>query len=523
VAFRFKRKAHTKENSSVRQLLLTTSTGLSDAEVGSTYSTRVEATGGVLPYVSFAVIGTLPSGLSMTSSGEFSGTPSTTVISTFSVEVRDAVGSTARESYRLQVNSSGASGPLELSIQNSTGAPQGVVNSSYSLQFNSTGGIAPYSSFALVGGVLPAGLSLGSGGLLSGTPSTTGVSTFTVQVKDNVGSTARQSFRLNVLSSAAASDSNALGYFNSLVTHPNFFRGFPLNDQSSLNTYNVPVTDPEKLAIPATDVFTYIWPTDSYSDPQEACKMRIVPNSTLRNSDGACAQLRFPCATSTGSLFITWDSWYGSEWRENSGACGTFKAFQLSDGESTNLVHIYLEPHTLQQLANGTSNAAMVDIRGYGMATSSASASFVPGLTNQGSYRPTGQGALSPQTYGIKPQTWTRSWLEVNLLHPSSLFTEWNAISSRALSTGLLYRRVSLWMADEVSDPQRVYYRVPWRVRHPFLTKFWLEFDNSNLPSSNGSPTGLAGELTAYFKGVLMLHDATIDESDTSIFKKPVG
>lgn len=521
MAFRFKRRAYTHTNSSIRTLVMTGSTGLSDATVGHAYAGTFTADGGVPPYQAFTAIGVVPAGLTLSTSGDLSGTPSTTVVSTFSVEVRDAVGSTARASYRLQVISSGASAPPALSIQNSTNAPQGVVNSAYSLQINSTGGVPPYGVFTLVSGSLSPGLSMTASGAITGTPSTTGASTFTVQATDAAGSTVSQSFRLNVVSSAAASDTSGQAYFNNLRTHPNFYRGFPLNSQSSIDSFIEGAVPSSKSNIDSTSVWTYIWPNDGYVDAQDACKLRIVPNSTLSKSDGAGAQLRFPIGLTSGSIFVTWDFYYGAEWHANAGNVGTFKAFQVSDGTSSGDTKIYCECRVGHNNADGTTNVAVVDLRGYGMSTQAANANFVPGLIAQGSYTPTGQGALAPQTYPLKPAIWTRYWLEMNLLHPSSQFTEWNSISSQALSTGQVYRRVSLWVADEVTDPQRVFYRVPWRVRNPWIAKFWFEFDTSTVPSSNGSPTGLTGELTGYGRHVLMLKDATISESDTAVFQRP--
>lgn len=67
----------------------------------------------------------------------------------------------------------------------------------YSTQLVSTGGTAPYS-YALTAGSLPDGLTLGTSGLISGSPTTAGTSNFTVQITDANGLTALKTFALTV-------------------------------------------------------------------------------------------------------------------------------------------------------------------------------------------------------------------------------------------------------------------------------------------------------------------------------------
>ncbi|HLH07365.1 MAG TPA: DUF4082 domain-containing protein [Terriglobales bacterium] len=62
--------------------------------------------------------------------------------------------------------------------------PTGIVNGSYSTTLSASGGVPPYS-WTLVSGTLPSGLTLSSGGILSGTPTVAGTFSFTVQVADS--------------------------------------------------------------------------------------------------------------------------------------------------------------------------------------------------------------------------------------------------------------------------------------------------------------------------------------------------
>ena len=68
--------------------------------------------------------------------------------------------------------------------------PAGAVDTAYSQTLTATGGTTPYS-WSVSSGTLPAGLSLSALGVLSGTPTATGTSIFTVRVagSDNASST----------------------------------------------------------------------------------------------------------------------------------------------------------------------------------------------------------------------------------------------------------------------------------------------------------------------------------------------
>lgn len=64
-----------------------------------------------------------------------------------------------------------------------TTLPDGVEGVAYSQAITAVGGTAPYS-FSVTAGALPPGVSLSSAGVLSGTPTTSGVSAFTVRATD---------------------------------------------------------------------------------------------------------------------------------------------------------------------------------------------------------------------------------------------------------------------------------------------------------------------------------------------------
>ena len=89
-------------------------------------------------------------------------------------------------------------GPLQITT---TGLPQAFQGEPYTASFTASGGTAPYS-WSLTGGKLPPGITLGTGGSLSGTPTKVGTFNFTVQVTDAASKTANGNFGITVSSSS---------------------------------------------------------------------------------------------------------------------------------------------------------------------------------------------------------------------------------------------------------------------------------------------------------------------------------
>src|SRR5215813_13973284 len=128
------------------------------------------------PYT-FSATG-LPSGLTISSSGTISGTPTVTGTFNYTVTIKDSAGTTGTVNCSLTVN---LVGTTCVAIN----ALQGVAITPVTLAgFGGTGG--PYT-FSATG--LPAGLTISSNGTISGTPTVSGTFNYTVTVKDNSGNT----------------------------------------------------------------------------------------------------------------------------------------------------------------------------------------------------------------------------------------------------------------------------------------------------------------------------------------------
>jgi mono/diheme cytochrome c family protein len=95
--------------------------------------------------------------------------------------------------------------PAPLAISTST-LPGATVGTSYSQTLAASGGTTPYK-WSVSAGSLPAGLALGSTGTISGKPTATGTSSFTVKVTDSATTAATATKALSITVAAAGTTS----------------------------------------------------------------------------------------------------------------------------------------------------------------------------------------------------------------------------------------------------------------------------------------------------------------------------
>jgi hypothetical protein len=106
------------------------------------------------------------------------------------VEVDDFEGAVGARTYTLTVQAP----VLVLAPATLSGAPVGTT---YSQDLSVSGGQSPYA-YALASGSLPAGLALSTAGHISGTPTVTGTSSFTVRATDANGFTGTRAYQILV-------------------------------------------------------------------------------------------------------------------------------------------------------------------------------------------------------------------------------------------------------------------------------------------------------------------------------------
>lgn len=159
---------------------------VNEGQVNVGFSAQLTASGGVGPYTFALTGGSLPSGLELASNGTISGIPLSAGVFSFQATVTDSQGLTGTVRTKSVTCSITIDPPcVPLNLQCVSTAP-GKVGQSYSASFTTSGGTGPYV-FSLVTGPLPPGLTLSTGGVLSGIPTAAGSFPITVQVTDGSG------------------------------------------------------------------------------------------------------------------------------------------------------------------------------------------------------------------------------------------------------------------------------------------------------------------------------------------------
>jgi large repetitive protein len=169
-------------------VLTITTTSLPNGTVNQAYNRPVVASGGTPPLAwnIVAGAGTLPQGLNLNqSTGTISGTPTVVGTSSFTIGVTDARGQSDTQALSITIGQVPPP-PNPPSITTTTLLP-GTVGVFYSRPVEVTGGTGTLT-WTISAGTLPANLNLNQiNGVISGTPTAEGTSSFTVRVQDSGG------------------------------------------------------------------------------------------------------------------------------------------------------------------------------------------------------------------------------------------------------------------------------------------------------------------------------------------------
>jgi hypothetical protein len=179
--------------------------------VGTPYAFTFQAMGGTAPY-SWSVTN-LIAGLTMSSSGVVSGTPTVSGAITAVVVVKDSSNPALTASMNIPIQINPASNPVTIT---SVTLPPAYVGAAYVFQLTATGGKAPYSWKLAKSITLPAGLSLSATGILSGTPTTVPASSpvalgIVVQDSSSPSNGADNNLMLNLYAAVAECTNNGSG------------------------------------------------------------------------------------------------------------------------------------------------------------------------------------------------------------------------------------------------------------------------------------------------------------------------
>jgi hypothetical protein len=172
------------------------SPGSMTTAVGTAVTYQVQAIDTATGSLSYSASG-LPTGLSISSStGVISGTASTAGTYNVTLTGKDSSGPSGSASFTWTVGSGGGGGGNTVTVTN-PGSQSTTVGTAVSLQVKASDSASGQTLTYAASG-LPAGLSISSTGLISGTPTTAGSSSVTVTATDTTGAKGSASFTWTV-------------------------------------------------------------------------------------------------------------------------------------------------------------------------------------------------------------------------------------------------------------------------------------------------------------------------------------
>jgi len=245
---------------------------ISSGTVGVPYGpVALTATGGT-GAVTFAVtVGSLPSGLTFSSAGVLSGTPTQAGAFPFTITAKDSVGNAGSQAYTLTI----AAGCSTITVAPSTLA-SGTLGTVYpAVTFTKTGGVGAITFSET--GALPTGMTFVAG-VLSGTPTQSGSFPITITATDSNGCTGNVSVSLKVNSASAVSTTTTI------TSTSTSFDGFSLPTNIALvGTTQVSLSFTVKPASGSATPTGTVTVTDGFND---TCSGTLTSTSA---GAGSCA------------------------------------------------------------------------------------------------------------------------------------------------------------------------------------------------------------------------------------------
>jgi hypothetical protein len=176
-----------------------TTTTLTQGTVGTSLTAPLAATGGSGTYTWSVLSGNLPAGLTLSTSGTITGTPTAAGLSSFTVQAEDSEKTPETATQPLKLAISG--GNLTIT---SLPLQDGQVGQAYPpFPLAAKGGVPPYTWAVDSSSPLPPGLTL-SNGTISGTPTTAGNYSVGLSVTDSTSNIASQTAPLAIAASGAS-------------------------------------------------------------------------------------------------------------------------------------------------------------------------------------------------------------------------------------------------------------------------------------------------------------------------------
>jgi len=382
-----------------------TTTSLPNGQVNATYNETLEANGGTPPYAWSIVAGALPTGLSLSASGQITGTPTTEQTANVTVRVTDDVSAFGDKALSISIS---AVEPLTISTSQ---LAQGEVNVAYSRTLSASGGFTPYT-WSKIAGNFPAGLSLnGSTGEISGTPTTVESEAFTIRVTDDESDTADKVFSIEIVAEGTLEGPH--DFFDELVAMPEHALSHSLRTPESIIA-----------AQPGGDEthWTYIFGSDTHPEAQDAARLEFT-----RGLSKSTQQLQTDIGSldlTTGNVLIVTDFYWTEDFKKLINQTLNHKFYNVRSRGG-----IWLEPRVHYAINDPDPTLAKNQVRHYVL---NVNGLRPEGLTNNDPYTPQGPGALPVEGFVYNQSTWTRTWIFLELGTggatglPGTEFPEWS-------------------------------------------------------------------------------------------------
>jgi len=220
--------AHIVAQSGVAPTITTTS--LPNGIISVAYSQTLQATGDA-PITWVVASGNLPNGLTLSTAGVISGTPTAAGTFNFTVKATNSDGSDTKALSIIIINPD-----TGYPVITTTSLPNGNVGVAYSQTLAATSETPV--TWSIESGNLPTGLTLSTAGVISGTPTTAGTFNFTVKATNNKGSSTKS---LSIVIGEVGIASTTLN--NQIEVYPNPTTGQLTIDNGQLTIEMVEVYD----------------------------------------------------------------------------------------------------------------------------------------------------------------------------------------------------------------------------------------------------------------------------------------
>ena len=328
----------------VAPLQLTTSS-LANGTAGSSYSAVIQATGGTSPYSWSVVSGSLPAGLTLSSSGTISGTPSAAGTFSFTAQVKDSESTpaTATRAESIVVAAKPASAPVAgLSSSSITFSAQAVGTTSSadtatltntgnaSLTISSIAASAGYSETNNCGATLAASAQCNIG--ITFTPAASGAISGVLTIQDNAGSGVQQ---INLYGSGVTA--------GALNVTPSVAFGSVADGQTSTQTVTVSNTGGESVTVSAASssgtgfgISGLTLPLVLAAGGSSSFQVTFAPTSsgsttgTVRLTDTGSSPTASISLTGTGTAVVSVTHQVALSWTDSSSTATGFNVYRGS-------------------------------------------------------------------------------------------------------------------------------------------------------------------------------------------------